>query len=121
MKLFKQPLALKQKPLTPLLLTFKIVQLHEDSLTTNGREWTRRNVSDSRPLVSIRGSFFVPSGWAMPRRDFFSAYIQDRINSREFSNHEWKRMDTKKWPDSRSLMSIRGSFFVFSGLVCASP
>jgi hypothetical protein len=50
--------------------SFKIVQLHEDSLTTNGREWTRRNVSDSRPLVSIRGSFFVPSSYidfgAMP-------------------------------------------------------
>jgi hypothetical protein len=39
------------------MLTFKIVQLRENSLTTKGREW-----SDSRPLVSIRGSFFVPSG-----------------------------------------------------------
>jgi hypothetical protein len=34
--------------------------LHDGSLTTNAREWTRRNVSDSRPLVSIRGSFFRP-------------------------------------------------------------
>ena len=96
MKLFKQPLALDQKPLTPLLLTFKIVQLHEDSLTTNGREWTRRNVSDSRPLVSIRVSFFVPSGWAMPRRDFGSAYIQDRIIARGLFKNERTRMDTKK-------------------------
>src|SRR5258707_2002463 len=99
MKLFKQPLALNQKPLTPLLLTFKIVQLHEDSLTTNGREWTRRNVSDSRPLVSIRGSFFVPSVWAMPRRDLCSADTLDRTIAREFYNHEWTRIDTKKWTD----------------------
>src|SRR5260221_2030346 len=100
MKLFKQPLALKQKPLTPLLLTFKIVQLHEDSLTTNGREWTRRNVSDSRPLVSIRGSFFVPSVWAMPRRDFCSADIPDRIIAPGLFKNEWTRMVTKKSADS---------------------
>src|SRR5260221_3590253 len=96
MKFFKQPLALKQKLLTLLLLTFKIVQLHEDSLTTNGREWTRRNVSDSRPLVAIRGSFFVPSGWAMPRRDFCSADIPDRIIARRPLKHEPTRHEAQK-------------------------
>jgi hypothetical protein len=37
--------------------TFKIVQIRGDSLTTNGRELTRRNGLISRPLASIRGCF----------------------------------------------------------------
>ncbi len=48
----------------------------------------------------------------MPRRDLCSADIQDRTIARGFSNHEGTRMDTKKWPASRPLVSIRGSFFV---------
>src|SRR6266404_6320731 len=39
------------------------------------------------------------------------ADIQDRTIARGFSNHEWTRIDTKKWSDSRPLASIRGSFF----------
>jgi hypothetical protein len=45
-------------------LTFKIVQLRKDSLTTTGREWTRRNGLIRVHLVSIRRSFFLPFGWA---------------------------------------------------------
>ncbi|SRR6266404_5030086 len=67
--------------------------------------------SDSRPLASIRGSFFSLLVGATPRRDLCSADIQDRTTGRGFSNHEWTRIDTKKWSDSRPLASIRGSFF----------
>src|SRR5258708_5247811 len=115
MKLFKQPLALKQKPLTPLLLTFKIVQLHEDSLTTNGREWTRRNVFVSHPLVSIRGSFFFPSGWAIPRRDFCSADIQDPLIAPALFKTERMRIAVMFLMVWRPLVSTRFPFMTLFG------
>ncbi len=77
------------------MLTFKIVQIPEDSSNHERTRIDTKKLSDSRPFVFIRGSFFVPSSLGYAPVIFAVLTFKIAQIPEDSSNHEWTRIKTE--------------------------